>query len=108
MIQGLTDKLTMKKKFIEDEDKIEEHMENMPSDLKKLHGVLTFKKREPEPGVGNQPRESWFLSWLVGFLVGFWLVFLTNHHQPRIFEVGFLVGWFGWLVFRQFLLFFWF
>jgi hypothetical protein len=55
MIQGLTDKLTMKKKFIEDEDEIEEHMENMPSDLKKLHGVLTFKKREPELNNKDQP-----------------------------------------------------
>ena len=59
-------------------------------------------------GVGNQPSESWFLPWLVGFLVGFWLVFLTNHHQPQISEVGFLVGWFGWLVFGQFLPFYWF
>lgn len=55
MIQGLTDKLTMKKKFIEDEDEIEEHMENMPSDLKKLHGVLTFKKRELDVTLRDRP-----------------------------------------------------
>jgi len=71
-----------------------------------LHQKIGAFSINPCPRVGNQPRESWFLSWLVGFLVGFWLVFLTNHHQPRIFEVGFFVGWFGWLVFRQFLLFF--
>ena len=55
MIQGLTDKLTMKKKFIEDEDEIEEHLENMPSDLKKLNGVLTFKKREADLTLNDRP-----------------------------------------------------
>ena len=55
MIQGLTDKLTMKKKFIEDEDEIEEHLESMPDDLKKLQGVLALKKREPDQSHTDRP-----------------------------------------------------
>jgi hypothetical protein len=37
-------------------------------------------------GVGNQPRESWFLSWLVGFLVGFFDQFQKRKNESFIFQ----------------------
>ncbi|CAG5090916.1 Oidioi.mRNA.OKI2018_I69.PAR.g12767.t1.cds [Oikopleura dioica] len=52
---SITDKLTMKQKYLEDQDDMEELMETLPEEMKKLQGTIQFKRRVDKSTLEDRP-----------------------------------------------------